>query len=510
MIAFNASRDQAIVDMDEIFELERPARDYSKDVAAQIINLHKVFSTETEQRPPILDSVYNIYHNTISASIMGDKHEALAMVSFEIVSHALRPLNEDEFEHALHSICRIRGLKPDNNWNVTGAIMATGCLITMQDDSVGFFQASLFTYFEKFRDRYFRKGRPEMARACLMTLMSHNPYTFIDARRAASSLFAYAACAWGKHVRACSADRDIEMLAYKYLSDADHLQVGSKVAHYMRAPGFDVVFGLGPLHVCSIFGLSSLIYRLLEASSETGVEIDGRTQTHMKTPLMYAASMGHLETVILLLELGATPSLTSAEGFTALFEAFVNNKQDVLMHFLTSATIEPYTVTVGGTRHTVLMHIRCFTTIDSVRALLKRNDIDINERDQKGFTVLSHVLFDPAPRQPGWSADVARLILAVPSFDSNAVDELRRSYIQQLLGSPRFDENLLEILLGADVDLENQDRAGETAICNAICQQPTTKAARMLLDSGANLDIRNHAHTGLIHRKWAVIWSLMP
>lgn len=110
MIAFDASRDQAIVDVDEIFKLERPARDYSKDVAAQIINLHKVFSTETEQRPPLLDSVYDIYHNTISSSIMGDKHEVLAMVSFEIVSHALRPLNEDEFEHALRSICKIRGL----------------------------------------------------------------------------------------------------------------------------------------------------------------------------------------------------------------------------------------------------------------------------------------------------------------------------------------------------------------------------------------------------------------
>ncbi|KAG9826069.1 hypothetical protein KCU98_g701, partial [Aureobasidium melanogenum] len=220
----------------------------------------------------------------------------------------------------------------------------------------------------------------------------------------------------------------------------------------------------------------------------------------MKTSLMYAASMGRLEGVILLLELEATPYLTSAEGFTAMFEALINNRHDVLMHFLTSATIEPYTVTVGGIRHTALMHIQCFTTIDSVRALLRRHDIDINERDQKGLTVLSHVLVDPTPRQPGWRADVARLILAVPNSELNAVDELHRSYIQQLLGSPRFDEGLLEILLGADVDLENQDRAGETAIFNAICQQPTTKAARMLLDRGANLDVRNHAHTGLIHR----------
>ncbi|KAH0190076.1 hypothetical protein KCU99_g8652, partial [Aureobasidium melanogenum] len=95
---------------------------------------------------------------------------------------------------------------------------------------------------------------------------------------------------------------------------------------------------------------------------------------------------------------------------------------------------------------------------------------------------------------------VAHLLDLFPGFDLNAVDELHRSYIQQLLRSPRFDEGLLEILLGADVDLENQDHAGETAIFNAICQQPTTKAARMLLDRGANMNLRNHADTGLMHR----------
>ncbi|KAG9556097.1 hypothetical protein KCU71_g11693, partial [Aureobasidium melanogenum] len=275
--------------------------------------------------------------------------------------------------------------------------------------------------------------------------------------------------------------------------------VGNRVAYDMRAPGFEEVSGFGPLHVCSIFGLKSLINRLLVTNPDIGAEVDSQTHTRSMTPLMYAASVGHLETLVLLLEQGANPYLTNAEGSTAMFEALMNRRHDVLMHFLTSTTIEPHTVTSGGIRHTALMHIRFFTSIESVRALLGRQDIDVNESDEQGFTVLSHILFDPKPRQPGWTVDVARLILAVPGFETHAVDKMHRSYIQQLLQSPGFDEDLLEILLATDVDLENRDRAGETAIFYAICNQPKTKAAHMLLEHGANMTVRNYADTGLIH-----------
>lgn len=379
-----------------------------------------------------------MYHNTISSSVVGGEHEVLAMISFEIVSHAMRPLSETEFEHALRAICQIRGLRPDNNWNIDGAVMATGCLIMAQNNSVRFFQTSLLTYFEKFQDQWFPEGHAEMAEACLTTLMSRNPHPFIENLRGASSLFAYAACAWGQHVRACAANRDVGMLAFRYLTNPDHLKVGNRVAHDLCTRGFDVESDIGPLHVCAIFGLTSLIYRVLMApsSSNPAVEIDSRTRTHMKTPLMYAASVGQLDTVILLLELGANPYLTNAEGFTAMFEALKHDRHDVLMHFLSSTAIKPYTLAVGDIRHTVLMHIHYFTSIESVRALLNRRDIDINESDSEGRTVLSHLLADLTPRQPGWRADVARLILEVPGFDIRALDKTDRSHIQQLLGAP--------------------------------------------------------------------------
>ncbi|KAH0370304.1 hypothetical protein KCU65_g2601, partial [Aureobasidium melanogenum] len=500
MIAFDASTDQATIAVDEVFEIDHPTRDLSKDVATRILDLHKIHLTETEQQPPFLDKVYSIYHNTINSAIVDSEHEFLAMISFEIVSHATRPLSSTEFEHALHTIRQIRGLQSDNNWNIAGAIMATGHLIMVQNDSVCFFQTSLLTYLEKSQDRWFPEGHAEMAAACLTSLMPRNPHTSIDAQQAASTLFAYAASAWGPHVRACAANRDIEMLAFKYLTKTDHLQAGNRVAHEMRAPGFDVESGIGPLHVCAIFGLTSLLYRVWKTPSGAGAEIDSRNPTHMKTPLMYAAAVGHLDTVILLLELGASPYLTNAEGFTAMFEALKHDRHDVLMHFLRSTAIRPYTMTHGDTRHTALMHIPYFTSIESVRALLDRRDIDINESDSEGRTVLSYLIVDLTPHQPGWTDDVARLILEVPGFDIRALDKTNRSYIQQLLDSPNFSEDLLKTLLDSGIDFENQDDLGETAIFYAICQQPTTNAARMLFDRGANMFARNYADTGLMHR----------
>lgn len=474
-IEFDASKDQAIFNVDQVFSIDWPKRDFSRYVATRILNLQKVRSTKSDQRPALLDEVYDVYHNVISNHIMSSEYEALAMINFEIISHATSHLRKTEFEHALGSICSTRGLQSDDNWTVAGAILATGCLIMTQHNLVCFFQTSLFTFLEKFRHRWFPSGHADMARACLTKLMCHNSHTLMNVSQASSSLFAYVARAWGRHVRACSSNHDIEVLALKYLADTDRLQVGIRVAYDMRAPGFDEVSGIGPPHVCSIFGMESLMNQLLVPNPDVRAEVDARTHTYLKTPLMYAVSSDHLNAVVLLLEQGANPYLTNHGGFTAVFEALTNRKHDVLIHFLTCTTIERFTAISEDFRHTALMHIQYFTSIELVPALLVCRGIDINQSDPKGRTVLSHLLVDPTPRQSDWKADVARLILAIPGFNTHAVDEMRRSYIQQLFKSPRFDEDLLEILLAADIDLENRNHAGETAVFympSATTQQP--------------------------------------
>ncbi|KAI4718692.1 hypothetical protein E4T48_05059 [Aureobasidium sp. EXF-10727] len=440
--------------------------------------IQKSLADTAEGQPQTHDTYEKVINKSIQ-SILGTSHETLVMAALEIASYAMRPLTITEFEHVLGEVVQGRGLEP------------------VPSDSVS-------AYFDKTRDRWFPSGQANMALACLRVLVFHDLPEDPDTDWASKSLYKYAACEWGRHLRAYSPKHAVvEDLALRYLAEPERLEVGIRIAFLQQAYGFEVYdsdfeYGLGALHVCSLLGLTNSIRRLM-ADVVPQSHINSQTHDHKTTLLMYAASMGHLDTVELLLELGADPYLTNAEGRTALYEALRHGSQDVVMFLLSSPTIRPDAYVLGNTVYTALMRIESFTSIELIRALLSRHDVDINECDERQQTVLSHVLMNSSSSMSEFRVDVAKLILDKPGFKLDAVDDTGRSHVQQLLESANFDEQSLQLLLDKKIDIEHRDYAGESAIFYAICWQPSTRAARMLLERGANIRTKNFSGDGLMH-----------
>jgi ankyrin repeat protein len=228
--------------------------------------------------------------------------------------------------------------------------------------------------------------------------------------------------------------------------------------------------------------------------------INSQTDDYRRTPLVYAASMGHLDTLKLLLDLGADPYLTTTEGCTALCEALKQDRRLIIAHFLDTPTLRLDTIITENTRATALMQIQEFTSVELVRALLKRPDIDVNESDGRGLTALSHTLMDSSKHEPAFRAEVAQLIVEAPGFEMSAVDAQGKGYAQQLLDGPEFDEELLLVLLEHGIDLGHRDHEGKNAMFYAITRHSTTSAIRLLLDHGADTNEEDPTWRGLMQR----------
>jgi len=473
----------------------------SKIVEIQTGNPHD------DQRQSVL--IDEAFERIMSHTIKGSEHEDLAMAAFDVVRHAFSPLKDIQFKTAVHHVLQSRRSSPLNHPTITDVIGATGGLLILQQNSViTWFHPSLSNYFERSCARWFPAGHLSMALACLNVLMSQAVPTDDDDHWdwARNSFFGYAACSWGRHLRACSPNQSLEDMALQYLGDEEQLRLGTAAAYALRpedtAYGFDIGRGLTATHVCSIFGLTNLLRRLSRA------ELNKKALVTGQTPLGYASRMGHVDTVEYFLKQGADPNLDGAGGLTALHQAIESAHVSVVQTLLRSPTVK-LTPRASGRNQTVsvLLSLLNLRSLEVLQLALARDDLDINEnldiseKDYTGRTVLWWLLYAPYDKHDlEFQEDALRLVVQHPKCDINAVDFRGRTYVMRFLDVRIQNIRLLKVLLENGADVNRVDDDGESAISHAVTIRYSIDVTSLLIRHGADLSIKNRWGESLTHR----------
>jgi len=229
------------------------------------------------------------------------------------------------------------------------------------------------------------------------------------------------------------------------------------------------------LHACARSNDVESIKRLLAE----GVSPNERAGVRLiRTPLMLAASMGHVEATKILLPVSDL-GLRDAHGLDALSHAATSESMEVL-NLILSAGASPAADSETG--KTPLHHAALSQRTEMVKRLLPM--CDPNKKDTYGATPLHLACFDLADVEPGWSKDTecARLLAAVSAIDEPNDDN--QTPLHYAVRHNRGD--CVRVLLSAGADAGWRDKEGNTPLIAAAKSGSVEAIADLLAVSDAS------------------------
>ena len=342
----------------------------------------------------------------------------------------------------------------------------------------------------------------------------------------------YAANYWNDHYRRAATCDTIPVLD-------EFLHPDSK----NRRAWLDMVWGEGqldeitPLHIASHCGLKDYTATLLARNIYDIEAVDEKGNS----PLAWAACMGHVDVVSMLLEHGAQPDLmNSMNGGRPLHSAAAANHSAVVQRLLESG-VDPMTrrnygdtkgtrqasatavfnVAQSGHLETMLVLIpflepsilnkalcwaASFAQTDVMAALLEAPGVDVNCRSEDGATPLLEAASTQNPRAIGLllAKGAIATVRTHVSNRSAAHCELRTALHEFCKGSYRKNDEAsirkaFAVLYKAGCDVNAVDGTGSSplhgAAGNGDCLLMT-----MLLDHGANIDATDRDGATPLHR----------
>ena len=279
----------------------------------------------------------------------------------------------------------------------------TKALITIDGEAdnehVRLFHATFDSYLNDTGESWFGNSHADMARSCLtymnfdaltkpfgrLSVFQHlkDKYPFVN----------YASQYWGDHVHEAASDKDIQQLAADYVSDPGRVTACMQAAWSSSKHGawsMDFPRGAHGLHLCSWFGLSSVI----AAMDETQLDVDVTEGNYQQTPLMFASRRGHLEVVKQLLFFGADVNKKDKRGRTAMVEAIEHAHEVVVDALLQEKAlrINQDLGSKGAPDRTALMIAANLEHASIVTKLLSHPDIQINKQNTEGMTALIYAV----------------------------------------------------------------------------------------------------------------------
>lgn len=447
------------------------------------------------------DKVHDIYDGILQRisdqKIAADRTLGLKALARIVCAH--RPLSLSELQHVLSVEPGATIFDPDLDYDQEEILSSTAGLVTVDSDknAVRLVHTTLQEYFNQGdnRNRWFPRSEVEMAGACL-TYLNFDDFSTLgdreedfDAQKAEFPFLAYASQYWGVHVHDAGFDPEVQAAAVRLIKEPRRVAAYIRAAWYIDqgSASWDVRKEVDGLHVCAWFGLSSV----LPALDPAELDIDVQESTYGQTPLMYACRAGHVEMVQELLNLGASINIVSERGRTALFEAILHNREDIVDILLKRSDLFINAVNEKDYNRTALILAVRLGHVNIVASLLEHDDININQSDSSGITALYLATFKN-------KVPIVQLLLQKPKIDVDRCDSMSgRSPL--IIAAERNHTIIVELLLERDADPMIRDRQGGGTALLRAADYGCISVIETMLKRKVNLHCRDDNERTILH-----------
>ena len=453
-----------------------------------------------ERLPKKLDDTYT---EAIKRILSQDEEDVqLAKRTLMWISCAKRPLSIIELQHALATKPEAKKLDPDSlpEKGVIVDVCSGLVAIDPKSEIIRLVHYTTQDYLVRVRAKLFATAEIDMTVCCLTYLLFS---TFaripelgrsvslneirnnVDEIEAAYPFWSYAARFWGSHAHAkAQYDARIQKLVFQLLEPNNKALGLARIEPLRNHRSYLLVPRDVPgLHTAASFDLTGLVDTILDR----GTLVDAKTNKYSLTALHCAANGGHVATLRLLLDRGASIDMPNVDGETALIIAAHQGHRDSVQFLLErGADIERQ----GYYGRTVL-YVAASRGHKSIVELLLEKGADVNRPNHGQMTPL----YEAA--EEGHQSVVE--LLLEKGADVDKQDHGGRTPLY--LAASKGHQSVVELLLEKGADIDRQDRQGRTALWLPAKQGLRTheSVVKLLLENGADVNIRDLAGWPALH-----------
>jgi ankyrin repeat protein len=397
------------------------------------------------------------------------------------ICHARRPLTVSELSKALSVKLgqTAISLKHCPSPNILLECCQGLVVVDSESMSIRLAHYTIQEYLIGHSDKLFLHAEAAMAATCLTYLLydtfKEGPCfdpAVIESRIESNPFLTYASTYWGVHAQRSETDQDIQQLTFTFLASYNSVAYACQIMAFNKGRreeywDFEECHSVTALHIASQFGLENTLQILLN-QGEFPLDIATKMGT---TPIIKAASRGHVAVMRMLLQRGANPYLQNRYGnalHCAAEAGYCDSIHELIRHGMSVNACQYYD------------RIPIFCTLDNDRASAFESLInlgaDINARDEVGLSVFHRAALENC---------VNILDLTLRRRWTELESKSRQGCTTMHFAVIGNHTGILLKLLEAGADINAQDNNGLTPLNYATASHNDTDIVSFLLDHGA-------------------------